>query len=246
MATHMSMYPRLGFPDFQSYAGPGDRDLPMSEIEGFQPVSRIGEIVQNAYINWNEFGHLSDSLSAYQMVGPRMGVSANDQATRVEHKPMYHEWATVTPGMICLHRKKGTMYTAQYGSDNSVPCIACAACLPLAQENQMQFAGVARTKQIRPPDDGAGPTADEYFTVALGGLVTVLNNSGTNIHLGDHIEWCFVSNTAQVGTEKTAKRLRSSPRRIAIQPCAASSSKLIGVAKHFSQPGESLDILLKQ
>ena len=35
--------------DFQSFAGPGDKDLPMSEISGYQPVSRIGEVVMNAF-----------------------------------------------------------------------------------------------------------------------------------------------------------------------------------------------------
>lgn len=35
--------------DFQSFAGPGDRRLPMSEVQGYQPVSRIGEIVMNAF-----------------------------------------------------------------------------------------------------------------------------------------------------------------------------------------------------
>ena len=35
--------------DFQSYAGPGDRDLKMTEIEGYQPVSRIGEVVMNSF-----------------------------------------------------------------------------------------------------------------------------------------------------------------------------------------------------
>lgn len=35
--------------DFQSFAGPGDRDLPMSEISGYQPISRIGEIVMNSF-----------------------------------------------------------------------------------------------------------------------------------------------------------------------------------------------------
>lgn len=42
-----------GFPnsmvDFQSYAGPGDKTLRSTEIEGYQPVSRIGEIVMNAF-----------------------------------------------------------------------------------------------------------------------------------------------------------------------------------------------------
>lgn len=35
--------------DFQSYMGPGDRNLPNSEISGYQPVSRIGEVVMNAF-----------------------------------------------------------------------------------------------------------------------------------------------------------------------------------------------------
>ena len=35
--------------DFQSYAGPGDKNHRSSEIEGYQPVSRIGEIVMNAF-----------------------------------------------------------------------------------------------------------------------------------------------------------------------------------------------------
>ena len=37
------------FRDFASYAGPGDKDLPMSEVSGYQPVSRIGEVVMNAF-----------------------------------------------------------------------------------------------------------------------------------------------------------------------------------------------------
>ena len=35
--------------DFQSYAGPGDKGLRMTEVEGYQPVSRIGEIVMNSF-----------------------------------------------------------------------------------------------------------------------------------------------------------------------------------------------------
>ena len=36
-------------PDFQSMAGPGDKMLQMNEVAGYQPVSRIGEIVMNAF-----------------------------------------------------------------------------------------------------------------------------------------------------------------------------------------------------
>jgi hypothetical protein len=35
--------------DFQSQAGPGDRSLKNNEFEGYQPVSRIGEVVMNAF-----------------------------------------------------------------------------------------------------------------------------------------------------------------------------------------------------
>lgn len=34
---------------FQSFIGPSDPTLRRSEIEGYQPVSRIGEIVVNAF-----------------------------------------------------------------------------------------------------------------------------------------------------------------------------------------------------
>ncbi len=36
--------------DYQSYSGPGDRDLPQSEVAGYQPASRIGEIVVNCFV----------------------------------------------------------------------------------------------------------------------------------------------------------------------------------------------------
>ena len=30
--------------DFQSYSGPGDKYLPNGTVDGYQPVSRIGEV----------------------------------------------------------------------------------------------------------------------------------------------------------------------------------------------------------
>jgi len=35
--------------DFASYMGPGDVNLPRSEVSGYQPVSRIGEVAMNAF-----------------------------------------------------------------------------------------------------------------------------------------------------------------------------------------------------
>ena len=33
--------------DFQSFMGPGDRNFPSNEVNGYQPVSRIGEVTPN-------------------------------------------------------------------------------------------------------------------------------------------------------------------------------------------------------
>ena len=81
--------------------------------------------------------------------------------------------------MICLARKKRTAQFRQYvAAETAVPVVACAACLPASEEKNFFFAGVARSKSVRGPDDGIGPSVDEYFTVSIGGMVTVLNTSG--------------------------------------------------------------------
>jgi len=93
--------------------------------------------------------------------------------------------------MVCLARKKKTAVFRQYvAAETAVPVIACAACLPIAQEKDCTlcndqhvhthththslasfepcstfplltrtdfFAGVARSKSVRNPDDGVGP-----------------------------------------------------------------------------------------
>lgn len=48
MSTTFGRSPNM-MVDFQSYAGPGDKGLRNTEIEGYQPVSRIGEVVMNAF-----------------------------------------------------------------------------------------------------------------------------------------------------------------------------------------------------
>lgn len=81
----------LSAADFQSYAGPGDRNLPRSEISGYQPVSRIGEVVVNAFVDSYEWPNLPQTLDAAQLLG-----TGGTGGTEV--KPMFHEWATVQPG----------------------------------------------------------------------------------------------------------------------------------------------------
>jgi hypothetical protein len=85
--------------------------------------------------------------------------------------------------MICLSRKKRTAVFRQYvAAETAAPVIACAACLPAGDEKNYFFSGVARSKSVRQPDDGVGPSVDEFFTLSIGGMATILNTSGTPIH----------------------------------------------------------------
>jgi hypothetical protein len=223
--------------DFQSYAGPGDKGLRNTEVEGYQPVSRIGEVVMNAFVDSYEFNTMQDGLTQAQLSGTAAG-----GLEMVEFKPMFHEWATVQPGMITLARKKRTAVFRQYvAAETAVPVIACAAGLMKADEKNYFFSGVARSKSVREPDDGVGPKTDEFFTVSIGGMATILNTSGQPIHPGDLIEWCFHSDR---GTH-SGKRQRHGPRRIGITIASVSSPKIIGRALSFAKAGETMDVLLR-
>lgn len=240
----------MAFRDFASYAGPGDRDLPMSEVSGYQPVSRIGEVVMNAFVDTYEFAALQENITGGDMGGPVFGQGQN-QRNYVESRPMFHEWATVMPGMICLARKKKTAVFRQYvAAETAVPVIGCAACLHKEWEKDYFFAGVCRSKTVRGPDDGVGPSVDEFFTLAIGGMVTVLNTSGGPLHPGDLVEWCFIApkllGGPGVDDPYPAKRQKTGPRRVGIKMSSVSSPKVIGRVLSFGKSGETLDILLKQ
>lgn len=234
-----------GVRDFQAVQGPSDPFLTRNEIEGYQPVSRIGEIVMNSFIDAYEFSSCAEVLTGNEMVNGSLAKTGDlDYDGVFEYKPHFHEWASVLPGMICLARKKKTQVFRQYvAAETAVPVIACAAGLKASEESNYYFAGVARSKSVRSPDDGIGPSTDEFFTVSLGGMVTVLNNSGNPIHAGDLLEWAFMSPPQ---TAAPTKKLKSGPRRVGIQIASVSSEKIIGRALSFAKNGEPLDVLLKQ
>lgn len=215
--------------DFQSYAGPGDRNLPNSEVTGYQPVSRIGEVVINAFVDAYEFALLPNQMSGADLLGP-----PSTDAKDVEYKPHFHEWATVQPGMVLLSRKKKTAVFRQYvAAETAVPVIACAACIKKADEPDFFFAGIARSQSVRTPDDGIGPSVDEFFTASIGGMQTVLNTSGHPIYPGDLVEWTFASDAAGKGGSANY-RSKQGPRRIAVQP--ASVSRCASLASSCKQP----------
>ena len=256
------------FTDFQSKAGPGDSSLRNNELEGYAPQSRIGEVVINSVVDGFEWGTLKPSITRGELKGA--GAVVGDPDEVVEYRPAFAEWATAMPGcaaaaraaaraaapkrarrrpnapaahrMIAVSRKKRSQVFRNYTfAETAVPVVVCAACLPKAQESAFFFAGVVRSKSIRAPDDGIGPQSDEFFTLALGGMSTLLNTSGGAIHPGDLLAWTF-------SHEKThnAKRAKTGPRRIGITKASVSSPNIFARALSFAKSGEQLDVLIKQ
>lgn len=211
--------------DFRSYMGPGDSLLPNSEVSGYQPVSRIGEIVMNAFVDPYEFDKL--------------------KPTGTDPKPHFHEWATVQPGMITLSRKKKESTFRNYvAAETAVPVIVCAACLKEEAEESFFFSGISRSKSVRSIDDGIGPREDEFFTVSIGGMQTLLNNSGRAIKAGQFVKWSL-----EADGENPNKRKKTGPRRVVVTECSDEEldhPRIIGRALSFAKNGEPFDILIKQ
>lgn len=124
-----------------------------------------------------EFQQLPDSLYAGEVKGtalydaqghaiasPPNPMFGNENDGPVEHKPHFHEWATATPGMICVARRaRNASFRNYVAAETASPVIACAACQPKIMEDQFFFAGICRSKSVRPIDDGVGPSTDEYL-----------------------------------------------------------------------------------
>jgi len=240
--------------EFQSVQGPTDSIITNNAIEGYQPVSRIGEIVINAFVDAQEWEDLQDNVSSGEVKGTALydaegkAITANGAygTAMYETKPHFHEWATATPGMICVARRaRNASFRNYVAAETASPVIACAACQPKIMEDQYFFAGVCRSKSIRPIDDGIGPSTDEYFTLAIGGMVTLLNNSSNAIWSGDWLAWTFYSEDS-ANTTRDVKRRKAGPRRIGIELADPLSDRTIGRALSFAKPGETFDLLLRQ
>lgn len=156
-----------------------------------------------------------------------------------EYRPAFHEWATALPGMICLSRKaRNATFRNYVAAETATPVVSCAACMKQADEKQFYFAGICRSKSIRPIDDGIGPSTDEYFTLSIGGMSTLLNNSSAAIFPGDTLEWCFYSEHDHAGATVAPKRQKQGPRRFGVRVSDALSERIIGRSLSFAKPGE--------
>jgi hypothetical protein len=232
------------YAQFQSIQGPTDPNLTHTLTEGYQPVSRIGEVVMNCFVDAYEFAQLPpQGLKQSEISGKPAAPPAAQEGT-VEPKPYFHEWATVTPGMICLSRKaRNATFRNYVAAETATPVVGCAAGLKMTDANNFYFAGVCRSKTIRPIDDGTGPQIDEYFTMAIGGMVTMLNNSSEPIFPGDVLEWTLWGEKDPAAG--AGKRTKTGPRRVSVKIAAPTSERSIGRALTFAKPGEYFDLLIK-
>jgi len=217
---------------FQSIQGPAEN--------GYQAVSRIGEVVVNAFVDAHEFALLPpEGLTQSELDG--VTAPAADAKT-VEPKPHFHEYATVLPGMVCLTRKARTASFRGYvAAETATPVIGCAAGLKAEDANNFCFAGICRSKTVRPIDDGNGPMTDEYFTLALGGLTTVLNNSKEPVFPGDVLEWTLFAEKPLGG-----QRSKAGPRRVGLRVATPTSERVVGMCRSFASPGGAFDLQIKE
>jgi len=227
---------------FQSFIGPSDPTLRRSEIEGYQPVSRIGEIVVNAFIDGYEFATLDEHITRKEL----SGVTALNSDLVSEYKPPFHEWASALPGMIALSRKSRAATFRNYvAAETAAPVIVCAACQHKDTEDSWFFAGITRSKSVRTPDDGVGPQTDEFFTLSIGGMATIQNTGVDAVFPGDVLEWSFLSDTVGTVDDRYKRQKTSQPRRIGVKVADPLSDRVIGRALSFAKAGEAMDILIK-
>lgn len=74
--------------------------------------------------------------------------------------------------MICVSRKaRNATFRNYVAAETATPVITCCAVLGNDDQKNFYFAGVCRSKSVRPIDDGVGPSVDEFFTLAIGGML---------------------------------------------------------------------------
>ena len=121
---------------------------------GRPPKGKQWDPVKGEWVDAYEWQNCK-TLSSHEF-GGNTGVA---NIASYEKEPMFHAWATVQPGMVCVSRKNKTSVSRQYtAAETACPVIACAAGLPKNQEIDFFFAGIARSKSARSPSDGQGET----------------------------------------------------------------------------------------
>jgi hypothetical protein len=236
--------------------------LPNEFTNGFTQVDREGEVVESAFVHDSLYDFIFSSdrteminkakNELYHENCPLENLTVFNRLKALADEPMppRHQWQTVEAGIIAVsHKSRSAEYRNQIGAQRAAPVIVCAQRLCAELDNKDYFfAGIARTKSVRPYDDGMGPTTDEMFTISLKGKVTMLNNGPSPIMMGDNVEWTFDDSTTlpdSVLTKRQKLGDAQGPRRIVMQPQTDTGERVFGRALNFAKRGERIDILLK-
>jgi len=245
--------------DPRSAIGPASDYAPQGFIDGYNPPSRNGERTVNAFIDAYQKNETAEELPANAW---RYGKGPlNDEQTRLKNSAEnynnsrasydqmvsekdvpFEEWASVQAGVVCVAaRKRANYYRNAIAAQTAIPVICCAQKLGTFDNHLYRFAGVARTASMRPHNDGRGPTMDEYFTLTIGGVVQMLNNSNGDINMGDQLEWTFFDESADQPVQRP-KRKKMGPRTIVIRPAKNTSARIFGRALTDAKAGELVDV----
>jgi hypothetical protein len=210
-------------------------------LSGTQPLSRVGEIVQNAIVDPSQMS------SAH--------VKAKENAAWKEVCPRMNDWLTVMPGYICLASQKRPSWRGHAQGESLCPVIAAAYGYNHKDDlnTGFTFAGVARSRSVKEGGlQSSGATLDvgepaPPFTLAKRGYAVVVNTSGHDLHVGDRIAWTF-GDVHMEYTEPTVSDSRVGPRRIAIKRLAPGVYDINAFARviKFARagPANTVDILI--
>lgn len=132
-------------------------------LEGHQPYSRVGEVICHAYADKQSWQKVKDT------------------------KSHFHEWASVVPGHICLIDTKTKSSGRMLLNSTAVAVVTSADGYEKEEENwdHLRWAGVCRSKSTTEQNS----ERSELFTLAMRGVVAVVNSSGTNLYPGDTVYW---------------------------------------------------------
>jgi len=208
---------------YEYITGPSDTDNYNRSQSGYKPVSRIGEIVMNA------------------VVDPRQHPTTGSPGESVE----FYRWASVLPGIVTVNKKNTNERVGHDPTDETcVRCIASCNALDDTKHDEYYFTGIARSKSIRSIEESSvGPSVDEFFTVAIGGLITVLNNGSKPIKAGSLVEWSFGAlQAAQHAQSRHARRIKVEE----LATGAANQDRVIGRAMNYASQGQNFDLLIRQ
>jgi hypothetical protein len=135
----------------------------ISLLRRYTQVSRVGEQVQNCFVDGYEYGTLADTFTDKEIKGEVYSdgkgkfknadddteYRAEPRPVVIEYRPHFYEWATATVGMIALARRQRSTFRNYVAAEAAAPVMVCAALKGPLDETDWMFAGIVRSNCVR-------------------------------------------------------------------------------------------------